>query len=73
LAAELEAQQKAQVEISVIRLPRDTGLTLGVGVGAGATGRLPIWVMRPGKEPEEEIVSIRPFFTVFLNLAWRFF
>ena len=54
LAAELEAQQKAQVEISVIRLPRNTGLTLGVGVGAGATGRLPIWVMRPGKEPDEE-------------------
>jgi hypothetical protein len=29
--------------------------------------------MRPGKEPEEEIVSIRPFFTRFVNLAWRFF
>jgi hypothetical protein len=72
LAAEVEAKQGAALEISVIRPSPETGLTVGVGIGAGATGRLPIWVMRPGRQPEEERVSVTPFFAGNLYLTWRF-
>ncbi|HVK18385.1 MAG TPA: peptidoglycan-binding domain-containing protein [Fimbriiglobus sp.] len=72
LAAEVEVQQKAALEVSVIRRAHETGLTLGIGIGTGATGRVPILVMRPGRDPEEEKVSVMPFFLGNLYLLWRY-
>jgi hypothetical protein len=72
LAAELEVQQKAELEISLIRKSQETGLTVGVGIGVGATGRLPIWVMHPGRQPEEEKIKVMPFWAGTLNATWHF-
>ena len=73
LSAELEMKQGAELEIAVIRRPHETGLTLGLGLGGGATARLPIWVAHPGRDPNEEKFKVMPFFVGSVNLTWRFF